>query len=102
MLKRIISSLLLIIVFFTVIPVEVIHEGYGHEDTVCGNPQNPTIEEEHIHCDILDLNYDDYHSDIRFFSCLSKTVPSVFVLYPPSFSGNLYFSSVGLRAPPVI
>jgi hypothetical protein len=52
-LKKNISFFLLLIVSLFIVPVELIHDLYGHEDTICFPHSNTTIEKKHHHCDIL-------------------------------------------------
>lgn len=100
--KNYISLFLLLIVSLFIVPVELFHDLYGHEDTVCLSHTGKTIENKHHHCDIL-----KYHapSFIENSIITYSDKPFDFTLKSPteySYIFSKVFSTFLLRGPPTV
>ena len=100
--KKHISFLLLLIVLLFIVPTELFHELYGHEDTVCFTHTVKTIENKHHHCDILKYHAPSFieNSSIKYsdkpFDFTIKSVTEY------SYIFSRIFSSFLLRGPPTV
>lgn len=100
--KKYISLLLLLIVSLFIVPVELIHDLYGHEDTVCLPHLGKTIENKHHHCDIL-----TYHAPVFIAIAKIKIVKQsqkVFIknILEYTYTFSQLFDSILLRGPPTV
>lgn len=100
--KKNISLFLLLIVSLFIVPVELIHDLYGHEDTVCLPHTGKTIESKHHHCDIL-----KYHAPSFIENSIIKYSDKLFGFTIKSATEYSYifsriFSSFLLRGPPTV
>ena len=60
-LHQIVSLFLLTTLLFAVVPVEFIHDLYGHDDTIDAQQPNGTyLERAHHHCAILKIEFPQY------------------------------------------
>jgi hypothetical protein len=97
------NTALLLLAVFTVIlvPVELIHELYGHEDTRCAPGTAASLEPHHQHCRILQT--DPTVFDIPLAAGLPEGKFVTTRVSPPApifrAAGNHHFFQ--LRAPPL-
>jgi hypothetical protein len=54
--KKIIAWFLLLTISVFIIPKEIIHDFFGHKDTVCYWHKGAFVEKQHHHCEILKYN----------------------------------------------
>jgi len=100
-LKKYISIFLFLIVSLFIIPVELIHNLYGHEDTMCFPHTGKTIENNHHHCDILKYHAPVYVA-IAKIECV-KQHQKIFIknVFEYTFTFSQVFNSILLRGPPL-
>jgi hypothetical protein len=99
---RLISFLLLVVFGLILIPFSLLHELYGHEDTHCTPGESTSIETQHTHCKILQIEAQVYTTPatVKLLS-----VPAILTFWKiqqqaiPSFATMLY---ADLRAPPAV
>lgn len=100
--KKHIAFFLLLIVSLIIVPVELFHDLYGHEDTVCLPHNNKTIESKHHHCDILKYHAPSFieNSSIKYsdkpFDFTIKSATEY------SYIFSRVFSTFLLRGPPTV
>jgi hypothetical protein len=85
-----IARLLLLVFGFILIPNELIHQFYGHDDTHCNPGKLVSIEEQHTHCAILRL-------ESRVF-----TAPPLVFILPPVSGTVFFFDSAAVLASQVL
>ena len=101
-----IAIFLLIVISVFIIPKELVHAFYGHNDTVhaVSHSENglPAIEKEHQHCDILNFNAPLYFLSLSFFKSYEKPV----ALYNSENCKSLFLSPAfrlfSFRGPPAL
>jgi hypothetical protein len=95
-----IARSLLVLFGLILVPHELIHNFFGHEDTHCHSGVTATFEAQHFHCKILQLEAPMFTSpepdDLVSVNFYLKTIPVERSYSLPSFS-ILYND---LRAPP--
>lgn len=103
--NKYISVFLLAVISAFIVPKELVHALYDHEDTVHSISHNetglPEIENIHQHCDILNFNVPLYFLTLNFYpapfvtQCSKVIQPAVEVFFSPAIGLS------PLRGPPV-
>jgi hypothetical protein len=97
-----IARSLLLVFSVILVPREFIHGLYGHEDTRCVPGSEPTLEQKHHHCAILQIEAPVFNTPAATSLSPSEPVQNAIVLTAISsvvFTILFYFN---LRAPPQI
>ena len=98
--KKHTAFLLLLIVSLFIVPAELFHELYGHEDTVCFPHAGKTIESKHHHCDILKYHAPVYVAIAKIIIINQNQKIYIKNILEYTFTFSILFNSILLRGPP--
>jgi hypothetical protein len=97
-----ISFLLLFVFGFILLPFSLIHELHGHEDTHCAPGKRTTLDIQHIHCKILQIEAQVYTAPVIVMFISAPRILAILKTQQqaiPSCATMLY---ADLRAPPAV
>jgi len=101
-LKKFTSGFLLAVFALIITPAELIHEFHGHDETQCHPGNFTTIEKQHSHCKLLQIEAQVFTSPEEFLSTLAQEIPSPIIGHQTEFPFLAAARFANLRAPPEV